>query len=105
MRLHPHEIQAIEQAVRRVFPLGTAIYLFGSRLDDIARGGDIDLLVESPVSMPPQEIVNKRTNFIAQLYRQLGEQRIDVVISHAGKHDPRQVVNIARKQGLKIVQT
>jgi predicted nucleotidyltransferase len=105
MRLHSHEIQAIEQAAVRVFPAGTVIYLFGSRLDDTARGGDIDLLVESPVALSAQDLVDKRTRFIAQLYLQLGEQRIDVAIAKAGEDDSRSVVKIARNQGRKIVQT
>lgn len=105
MRLHSHEIRAIEEAGLRVFPAGTAIYLFGSRLDDAARGGDIDLLVESPVPLSAKELVDKRTRFIAQLYRELGEQRIDVVIAQAGEEDSRSVVDTARSQGRKIVQT
>jgi predicted nucleotidyltransferase len=72
-----------------VFPAGTIIYLFGSRLDGTARGGDIDLLVESSVALSAQDLVDKRMRFIAQLYLQLGEQRIDVVIAKAGEDDFR----------------
>ncbi len=88
-----------------MFPAGTVIYLFGSRLDGTARGGDIDLLVESSVALSAQDLVDKRTRFIAQLYLQLGEQRIDVVIAKAGEDDSRSGVKIARNQGRKIVQT
>ena len=46
MRLTTAEHQAIRQAITEVDPEAT-IYLFGSRANDNARGGDIDLLVIS----------------------------------------------------------
>lgn len=97
MRLRPHEIQAIEQAAKEVFPPGTDVYLFGSRLDDHARGGDIDLLVEPQTPWSPRQIVDQRTRFVARLYRLLGEQRIDVLIAPAAVPDPRPVVEQARQ--------
>ncbi|MDS4068015.1 MAG: nucleotidyltransferase domain-containing protein [Candidatus Competibacter sp.] len=97
MRLRPHEIQAIEQAAKEVFPPGTDVYLFGSRLDDHARGGDIDLLVEPQTPWSPRQIVDQRTRFVARLYRLLGEQRIDVLIAPAAVPDPRPIVEQARQ--------
>jgi len=46
MRLPEAERQAILNAVRSEDP-DAVVYLFGSRVDDAARGGDIDLLVLS----------------------------------------------------------
>lgn len=83
MRLRPNEIQAIAQAAKEALPPGTGVFLFGSRLDDQARGGDIDLLVEPPTPWSPQQIVDRRTQFVATLYRLLEEQRIDVLIAPA----------------------
>ena len=46
MRLQPHEIEAIRAAVREVFGETATIRLFGSRVRDDLKGGDVDLFVE-----------------------------------------------------------
>ena len=47
MRLSPEQTRVILQCVRQQFGADAGVMLFGSRLDDGARGGDIDLLAES----------------------------------------------------------
>ena len=47
MRLSPAQARVIVQCVRQQFGADARVMLFGSRLDDTARGGDVDLLVES----------------------------------------------------------
>ena len=43
MRLTQRQIQAIKQVAAEVFGCNAKTYLFGSRVDDSQRGGDIDL--------------------------------------------------------------
>lgn len=54
MRLTQQQIAHIRQSVRDVAGTGARGWLFGSRVDDHARGGDIDLLLQldSGVSEP-----------------------------------------------------
>ena len=47
MRLTADQIQAMTRTVARMTDGGAEVFLFGSRLDDRARGGDVDLLIES----------------------------------------------------------
>lgn len=47
MRLRPEQTRLILDCVRQQFGSDARVLLFGSRLDDAARGGDVDLLVES----------------------------------------------------------
>ena len=47
MRLSTTQTRLIVQCVRQQFGADARVMLFGSRLDDTARGGDVDLLVES----------------------------------------------------------
>jgi len=104
MRLNDSERQAITQAARDCLPPGTRVRLFGSRLDDSRRGGDIDLLVEPPFALGAEEQVARRTRFVACLYRLMGERRIDVLMVPAFEPDTRPVVQAARRDGQLLAQ-
>ncbi len=74
MRLSEHEKQVIKDAVHRVDP-DAEIWLFGSRVDDRRRGGDIDLAVLS------QCIHRKERHAIRhEICERIGEQKIDLVV-------------------------
>lgn len=105
MRLSPAERRAVENASRETLPAGTRVLLFGSRLDDSRRGGDIDLLVELPGPLSADDTVGRRTRFTARLYRLLEERRIDVVMAQQGRSDGRAVVTAARQQGIELART
>jgi uncharacterized protein len=45
MRLHPSEIHLIKSIAHHVFGNGTKVILFGSRVDNTLKGGDIDLYI------------------------------------------------------------
>lgn len=47
MRLTPTQHQQILQATRLNFGANANVWLFGSRVDDSRRGGDVDLYVET----------------------------------------------------------
>ena len=53
MRLSTSQTEMILRCIRGQLSADTQVLLFGSRLDDAARGGDVDLLVESatPVTL------------------------------------------------------
>ena len=75
MRLSETERQAIRGAIGARDP-DADVYLFGSRADDNARGGDIDLLVLSKTID-----FKKKLDILVDLTEQLGEQRIDLVVA------------------------
>lgn len=77
MRLTSEQQRSIRQSVREADP-AAAVYLFGSRVDDARRGGDIDLLVLS------QRIgLRERLRLLMRLEDRLGAQRIDLVVKPA----------------------
>ena len=66
MRLASREQSAIREAIHEA--VGEAsIYLFGSRVDEAAKGGDIDLLVLSRTL----DLMTK-LGILARLHQQLG---------------------------------
>jgi len=80
MRLTSKEINAIIKAFLDSFD-GGQIYLFGSRVDDTKRGGDIDLYIELPTKLTIKEMLDTKSKFKLKLYDMIGEQKIDIVIS------------------------
>jgi predicted nucleotidyltransferase len=55
MRLTPDQCHLILATVRRHISAPHRVLLYGSMLDDQARGGDIDLLIESAAAVPTLE--------------------------------------------------
>ncbi len=74
MRLSDIERNTIKNSLKGIDP-DALVYLFGSRVDDEKKGGDIDLLVFSE-----KMGLRKKIAFQAKLWQRLGEQKIDVVI-------------------------
>ncbi|SJM93827.1 DNA polymerase beta domain protein region (fragment) [Crenothrix polyspora] len=69
---------AIQQNVKTIFGYATKVYLFGSRVDDSKKGGDIDLYV---VPENQDNLHEKKIKFLTALDLALGEQKIDVIIA------------------------
>lgn len=74
-------MQVIVQAFRQCFGSGS-IYLFGSRVDDHRRGGDIDLYVKLDHY---DQAVKAKLNFLMQVKKSLGDRKIDVVLGLGGR--------------------
>jgi predicted nucleotidyltransferase len=74
VRLNDLERQTIVHAIRSADP-DAVVYLFGSRTDETARGGDIDLLVLSD-----RIDLMTKLDILGQLHAALGEQHIDLVV-------------------------
>ena len=61
MRLSTEQIQAIRQAATAAFGAGTSVWLFGSRVDDAKKGGDIDLLVCPQMQATSDAVVGQQS--------------------------------------------
>ena len=80
MRLTKVEIDSIKQVFNNIFKSGT-ISLFGSRVDDTKKGGDIDLYIELNEQLSIKDILYKKNKFRLVLYDKIGEQKVDIVVS------------------------
>ncbi|OGT13607.1 MAG: DNA polymerase III subunit beta [Gallionellales bacterium RIFOXYB12_FULL_54_9] len=101
MRLSEQQCSIIRTAVADNFGTEANVWLFGSRLDDAARGGDIDLYIE-PATDDADAIVEAKLNFLVALYKQLGEQKIDVVIRRPGFKQNLSIYQVAKQTGVKL---
>ena len=95
MRLSELEIKAIKQIFNEIFKFGD-IYLFGSRIDDTQKGGDIDLYIDT---QNIQNKLEKKLKFLTLLKQKIGDQKIDVIIS---KDKTRVIEQEAMKYGIKL---
>lgn len=78
MRLTEKQTRVIKEEVGRIFGPDAPVWLFGSRVDDNARGGDIDLMIEA--DLDPEQALKMEMRLYNRLIRRLGEQRIDIII-------------------------
>lgn len=78
MRLSDHEAELIRKEVEAQFGDRARVLLFGSRLNDRARGGDVDLLVET--DQCPENSALAAARLEARLQRRLGGRKVDVIL-------------------------
>lgn len=98
MRLTKQQTEAIIQTVTRLAGMGAAVYLFGSRLNDQAKGGDIDLFIESDTQLS----LIQRAQIKMKLESQLGLP-VDIVSKYCGAvATPFQVIAQSQSAQLEI---
>lgn len=76
MRLTEHEVSAIKQAAREAFGDDVVVRLFGSRVHDDLRGGDIDLLVEVDALSDERR---QKSEFLDRFWRMTEPRKVDVL--------------------------
>lgn len=82
MRLSDEQRLLIKRLTRETVGDDASVLLFGSRTDDARRGGDIDLLVESP--RPLADRFGIELQLGARLEHVLG-QRVDLLLIEPGQ--------------------
>ncbi|UTC61624.1 nucleotidyltransferase domain-containing protein [Treponema sp. OMZ 787] len=97
MRLDERSKDIIINAICKNFSEVFKIILFGSRVDNDKKGGDIDLLVETPSDMT--SAFSEKINALAEMQTKLGERKIDLITS-CGVRDKRPVVKNAYRDGI-----
>ena len=96
MRLKKNEIEAIKKVAGLIFKK-PEIYLFGSRINDNLKGGDIDLYIK--LSYKPN--LTDDIKFLAKLKRIIGERKIDLVIDYP-QRQKELIDEIVKKEGIRL---
>ena len=95
MRLSKREIEAILQVAEDIYGTDVKVYLFGSRVDDSRRGGDIDLLVRTTSE---KKGILDRVRMASRIKSLIGDQKIDII----GDYEDNQVVQEVLKNGILL---
>jgi predicted nucleotidyltransferase len=95
VRLTESEVAAIREEIARL-DSQAEIFLFGSRADDTARGGDVDLLVISD-SLGFREVLRLRI----QILDRIGWQQLDLIVRRRNQiKEP--LTALALESGVKL---
>lgn len=95
MRLSEAYITVLKKYFYQFFKEGD-MYLFGSRIDDTQKGGDIDLYMALP---DHQNLFEKKIKFLSRVKRELGEQKIDIIFN---EDKTRPIEQEAMRWGIKL---
>lgn len=79
MRLTETQARSIGQIASQLAGADARVWVFGSRLDDSARGGDLDLMLELPIAVDSPALLAARLS--ARVSRLMRGRKVDVVVS------------------------
>ena len=96
MRIMSEERNAIINAVRERDPLARTL-LFGSRVDDRKRGGDIDILIISNCIER-----NELGEIQDDVFEHIEEQKLDLVLTNSSIDDAFARFIIAREETIEL---
>jgi predicted nucleotidyltransferase len=101
MRLTDQQRAIIRATVVETFGSGADVWLFGSRVDDSKRGGDIDLLIETD-QVDVDAIARAEISFMTKIQAKLGEQKIDVLLDYPSRKTRPPIFSIAKQTGILL---
>jgi predicted nucleotidyltransferase len=78
MRLTPAHLDPIKSTAIAVLGEGVQVTLFGSRVDDAAKGGDVDLMIEVSQALPEPALVSAR--IASRVSRAMHGRKVDVLL-------------------------
>jgi predicted nucleotidyltransferase len=96
MRLSSFEKQSIITNFKARFP-NSKLYLFGSRIDDTKKGGDIDLYIETTTK---EYDYIKVLELNAKIQDEIGWQKIDIVVNQLDKNQDKLIYKNAKSTGV-----
>lgn len=99
MRLTVQQVHIIRQVVTALAGEKAQVTLFGSRVDDAKKGGDIDLLIslQEPVEHPAE----LSAKISARLIREFQGRKVDVLLSAPNLKD-LPIHKIAKNKGVAL---
>ncbi len=97
MRLKPKVKKLIIKYAKQHFGDNSQLYLFGSRIHDDKKGGDIDLFLECTHDID-MEI---QVHFLRDIYKNVTERKVDLLIKTPFTQD-QPILHTAKKEGILL---
>lgn len=101
MRITDANLDIIRDAFKKHFGSEDHLWVFGSRVDDARRGGDLDFYVET--HQDSSRALKSKLAFVNDLWRFLGDQKIDVVLNLLSTSLPLLIHRVAKQTGVQIL--
>jgi predicted nucleotidyltransferase len=99
MRLTPAQIDTIKSTAQDVLGQGVQVTLFGSRVHDDQKGGDVDLMVE--VLQAVQEPALMAARLASRVSRSMHGRKVDVLLKAPNLLE-QPIHRIATQEGVRL---
>jgi len=99
MRLTPVQIDTIKSTAQAVLGEGVQITLFGSRVHDDQKGGDVDLMLEVPAAIDEPALMAARV--ATRVSRAMHGRKVDVLLKAPNLLE-QPIHRIATQQGVRL---
>lgn len=97
MRLNKEIQESMVRYAKEYFGNNIKLYLFGSRVDDNKRGGDIDLLLETTQKIE----LETEISFLRTIYKNITSRKIDLLIKTPYRQD-KPIYHTAISEGIRL---
>ncbi|MBN4082531.1 nucleotidyltransferase domain-containing protein [Mariprofundus ferrooxydans] len=97
MRLSPNQASAINRLVKESLGSDSEVWLFGSRADDLKRGGDVDLYIEAAQPCA----LEKKLRLMSKIQLLVGLRKVDLLVKTDSSLD-RPIYNTAKSEGIHL---
>jgi len=102
VRLDNFELTSICRCFKKYFLPEDHLWLFGSRVNKDALGGDIDLYAETHLA-DLKTALRLKIDFLVDVKDQIGEQRIDFIIRLLNDSNESPIQKQARATGVLLI--
>ena len=100
MRISEQEKTAIIKSAKNVFGKNIKVYLFGSRVDNNKKGGDIDIYIKLPEPINSTDKLSKKISLNTVLINLLGDQKFDIIVND--NTDDKLIYKVAEQEGVRL---
>lgn len=97
MRLNVEMKNQIIKYAGQSFGTDIKLYLFGSRVYENKKGGDIDLYLESSKEID----INQQIKFLSTIYKHVTQRKVDLIIKTPSRED-KPIFHTAKHEGILL---